>query len=289
MVLLLMIIVNNIVIVVYVYRTTARGRRYMVSNTLSETQKNRIRAVATQALLYVDAFFLTLLWVVVIKIIGDEGFTQENESQFYWLFVCQAVFSPLTGFFNLIIFVRPRYIQFRHDNPSMSRWWALKRGLSGDKPKRETNTAVQNQKSTPASGNRIEGAASNRACWRWNRCFRRDPNDGTNGVETYAQRPAVDTGIADQRESSTDQSSQRNVQQYDSWLISAPRQMRTSVSTPSDVDDALPRLDEEQSQVLKEDNDGNGNSNDTSEEVHHLAVDIGVNEAGSNISDTGPD
>ena len=112
------IAVNNTLIYIHVRRTIYRSRRRsFLPTAASDAQTKRVRAVATQAFLYVTAFVLTSVWIVSIKILESMGFDGQHDDQIYFLLVGASVFSPLSGFFNLLIYLRPRYLRTRGDFP----------------------------------------------------------------------------------------------------------------------------------------------------------------------------
>jgi hypothetical protein len=99
-------------------------RRRMTSRGNSKT-----RAVARQATLYVAAFFTTMIWMLVLRTLESTGVTREEESGIYWILVLTYITFPLQGFWNLLIFIRPKYRRHRRIEPTRSRWWALRQCL----------------------------------------------------------------------------------------------------------------------------------------------------------------
>mmetsp|Transcript_19752 Transcript_19752/g.47721 ORF Transcript_19752/g.47721 Transcript_19752/m.47721 type:complete len:630 (+) Transcript_19752:241-2130(+) len=84
----------------------------LISGTLHPTgQANRVRLVSTQAYLYISTFFLTYTWIFTLQVIESTG-NAEN-FPFFVFFILQAVFMPLAGFWNALVFFRPRYILLR--------------------------------------------------------------------------------------------------------------------------------------------------------------------------------
>lgn len=57
------------------------------------------------------------------------SYDAQYEANLFSIFVLQAIMLPLTGFLNLCIYVRPRYLRCRSDFPLESRWWAVRRAL----------------------------------------------------------------------------------------------------------------------------------------------------------------
>jgi hypothetical protein len=127
------IIINNVIIVVHVCRTVKRsGRR---ASSTSESHDSRIGAVAAQAFLYVAAMLLTYMWSIAIFLMEDARGAEEvaeDIAKLYPLLVLESIFLPMQGFFNLIIYVRPRYLQCRSRHLSESRFWAVRRVLFSD-------------------------------------------------------------------------------------------------------------------------------------------------------------
>jgi hypothetical protein len=131
---LLCIAISNCVIYLHVRRTINRGRlrSSFAVNGVQNSQTKRIRAVATQAFLYVAAFLMTYLWGVVLKIMESGSYDAQDEANLFPILVLQAIMLPLTGFLNLCIYVRPRYLRCRSDFPLESRCWAVRRALYED-------------------------------------------------------------------------------------------------------------------------------------------------------------
>lgn len=98
------------------------------SDVGSSTQVKRIRQVALQGFLYVLAFWLTYIFNAVVRLIEAYD-VAEKDSEVYPILILQAVLSPSTGFFNMLIYFRPRYVRCRQSFPDESRWWAIKHTL----------------------------------------------------------------------------------------------------------------------------------------------------------------
>ena len=134
----LSLIVNNIVIYRHVRQeycastlsvvdeesklSNGRGSRE-TSNTSSslsggpeESQTQRLRQVATQCTLYACVYFLTHSPFLVLRAIENNYNSRSCTTQFYPLIVVQAVMTPLPGFFNALVFFRPRYLHLRKTN-----------------------------------------------------------------------------------------------------------------------------------------------------------------------------
>lgn len=136
-------------------RTTTTSANHQTNNRqrqqeANDSQTRRVRAVAAQCFLYVAAFVLCYTWTIAIRILEGTTFEAKDEASIYFLLVGQAVFGPLTGWLNLIIYLRPRYLRCRKDIAQESKWWAVKRALFGDKIPR-TRTATCSPTATMAA------------------------------------------------------------------------------------------------------------------------------------------
>jgi Serpentine type 7TM GPCR chemoreceptor Srv len=116
----------NGVIFWHVRHQNQRVRRNSLS---SERQDKRINQVAVQASLYVLAFGATFIWTVISKIMESRLFT---EADAFPILVLNSLFLPLTGFFNLCIYLRPRFQKTRADFPTETVLWAVRRALYGE-------------------------------------------------------------------------------------------------------------------------------------------------------------
>jgi len=70
------------------------------------------KRIAWQAVYYVGAFLVAWFWPTVFQIV----IVSANIFP-WWLLFLTALFVPCQGLMNLIVFVRPRYIQYRQKNP----------------------------------------------------------------------------------------------------------------------------------------------------------------------------
>jgi hypothetical protein len=80
----------------------------------------RSRRMARQAYWYLLNFFLTYVGATAWDIVHALG---GNISFGLWCFM--FIFRPWQGFWNAIIYVRPRYMRNREKNPNMSIWQAI--------------------------------------------------------------------------------------------------------------------------------------------------------------------
>lgn len=148
--------VGIVIAMIFIYRTV---RRYEKASDQyhrhSLQQRSRqSRQVAQQALLYVFAYGITWLFPFVslgLKLRASRiMFVQTLLSsplfallQITWttqlianvsytpILFLQAFFVPLQGFFNVLIYLRPRFIHYRQEHPSLS-FWQTRRDMRKD-------------------------------------------------------------------------------------------------------------------------------------------------------------
>jgi hypothetical protein len=124
------IVVINIVIYWHVKRQMDLGSRRSFSG---QQQAKRTRDVAVQAFLYVGAYIGTFVWAWALKFVESMGYYDaRNEAKLFPLMVLSGLLVPSTGFFNLCIYVRPRYLKTRSHFPHESIPWAIRRALYGE-------------------------------------------------------------------------------------------------------------------------------------------------------------
>lgn len=138
---LMAIVGLNVQLFRYVRSILHRGRERSLNTT---TQDRHIQQVAAQAFWFVACFIGTYIWSVLVRTLDSqtEGVDDGVAGRIFPLSVLQALLTPLTGCFNLIIFLRPRYIRLREKNPAMSRCGAIREAYVSqfDDGKRATTT-----------------------------------------------------------------------------------------------------------------------------------------------------
>ncbi len=86
-----------------------------------DTSKNkRSRRMARQAFCYLLNFFLAYVGSTARGIVEIYGGTPS-----FGLWCFMFIFLPWQGFWNAIIYIRPRYMRNREKNPNMSIWQAI--------------------------------------------------------------------------------------------------------------------------------------------------------------------
>ncbi|KAL3930310.1 MAG: hypothetical protein SGBAC_011820 [Bacillariaceae sp.] len=108
---------------------------HMTQNTAS--QRKRLRLVSSQAFLFVASYIVSNGSTVLLRLFESQAATYVEEKEMpykhYVLMVLQACLLPLQGLFNMMVYIRPKYIKNRNDLPRESRIWALRRAVWGAK------------------------------------------------------------------------------------------------------------------------------------------------------------
>ena len=106
---------------------------------ISKIQKDQLRRlylVRSQSVLFVASYFLSNIWngltIAMESRVETEDEEMEQARRYYFVLVLYSFFVPLQGFFNMFVFMRPKYKRYRHDFPNESRLWAFRTTLCGD-------------------------------------------------------------------------------------------------------------------------------------------------------------
>eukprot|EP00934_Nitzschia_sp_Nitz4_P001262 Nitzschia sp. Nitz4//scaffold22_size323478//10633//11970//NITZ4_000490-RA/size323478-processed-gene-0.434-mRNA-1//-1//CDS//3329542884//1262//frame0 len=119
----LSLVVNNLVIVLYVRRMLGSDREY--ADELAERQAKQVREVAIQGYLYVGTFILSYWAAIAVRLFESAGYTYADESDFFIFLVLMAIFQPLQGFFNVLVYNKPNYYRVRQAFPDLTRLEAM--------------------------------------------------------------------------------------------------------------------------------------------------------------------
>lgn len=95
-------------------RDSVKATAATMRHSRKSAQEKNISRVATQASLYVGAFFLTAIFPSIVRMFQAKW---NCTSEFYPLSILTVTFYPLQGFWNFFIYVRPRYLKYRKDHP----------------------------------------------------------------------------------------------------------------------------------------------------------------------------
>jgi len=150
---LLFLILSNLAIYLKVRHTIAQSERF--ASRGSQQQRNvRQRDVGTQATLYVFAYFSCIGWMLAVRILESNGVSRDDEQSIYGILLLTGIFYPAQGFWNFLVFMRPKYMKQRRLNPNVSRWVAMKRAFTaGQLARGVTSAAATQQSRAPRSVN----------------------------------------------------------------------------------------------------------------------------------------
>jgi hypothetical protein len=87
-------------------RSSSAGGQYTLSTT-NTANRQKSKRIANQALLYVGALVLTTVFDTAVRISQKNNYVAP-----FTLMLCEVIFTPLQGFYNLCIYLRPRYLQY---------------------------------------------------------------------------------------------------------------------------------------------------------------------------------
>ena len=137
--------------------TATQGASTLQSN--NHNKEARMRNVAVQSFSYVGAFLLVNAWPTILRILDNEGVG--DESDVFVLLVLQAIFLPSQGFFNCLIYLRPRYSYRRSRFASETRWESLVHVIQ------EANVVSSSSRDGRGSNNRRWGRAESLETAYW--------------------------------------------------------------------------------------------------------------------------
>ena len=90
------------------------GQRQRSITRASSQQAKRLQMLRDQAFLYVVAFFATYSFIFAGQIVENYATNPRHLIQkLYPLLVLESIMTPLAGFFNCLVYLRPRYPHWR--------------------------------------------------------------------------------------------------------------------------------------------------------------------------------
>jgi hypothetical protein len=99
-------------------------------------QLRRLRLVSSQAFLFVANYALVATWGGLMAIAEQKADSKDEELsmlvKIYPIMVLNAIFAPLQGFLNLVVYIRPKYLKWRHEYPRETRLWTVRRAIFGE-------------------------------------------------------------------------------------------------------------------------------------------------------------
>jgi hypothetical protein len=115
---------------------TQRNDRRQAETSVEQDQLRRLQLVRSQAVLFVGSYFICNLWVGLTSFVESISPTDADEYAMaalcYPLLVLYAIFVPLQGITNMLVYMRPKYAKYRAHFPEEPKLWALWITLTGD-------------------------------------------------------------------------------------------------------------------------------------------------------------
>lgn len=102
-------------------------RSYATSALTQRRHLSKSRRVAAQALWYVGAFYLTFTFATINRLIQ-----QIAGKTVFATTVLHTIFEPAQGFLNYLVYVRPRFINYKDKNPGVPWYKVLRRVIFPD-------------------------------------------------------------------------------------------------------------------------------------------------------------
>jgi hypothetical protein len=125
-------------------------RRMQVYNIASsgraQNGNTQSKRLAIQALYYVGAFFAAWIFPTIYQL----AFVTRSTNPFWLVFIC-VISIPVQGFFNLLVFVRPKFLRYQKDNPNEFRVFAFFRCLRSEITGTSEKTGRSNISDTSAT------------------------------------------------------------------------------------------------------------------------------------------
>jgi hypothetical protein len=105
-----------------------RMQVYNIANSgRAQNGNTQSKRLAIQALYYVGAFFAAWIFPTIYQL----AFVTRSTHPF-WLVFISVISIPVQGFFNLLVFVRPKFLRYQKDNPNEFRVFAFFRCLRSE-------------------------------------------------------------------------------------------------------------------------------------------------------------
>ncbi|CAJ1931676.1 unnamed protein product [Cylindrotheca closterium] len=119
----------------------AKKENMQTPDAPKDNQLRRLQLVKSQAFLFVGSYALAAMWGGFMAVGEQQAVTEDEELsllvKMYPIMVLNAVFAPMQGFFNMLVYARPKYLTTRHQFRDQSRWWAMKRAILGGRTSRK--------------------------------------------------------------------------------------------------------------------------------------------------------
>lgn len=95
--------------------SSMRGRKKQRTKQKTKQSVSLASQVARQAAYYILAFYISWLPTTVMR-----TYTATNKPLPYWVVISVVVVAPLQGFFNFLVYIRPRVTKYQKENPDVT-------------------------------------------------------------------------------------------------------------------------------------------------------------------------
>lgn len=145
------------------FRSSTLDESSSRSNT-PHKKDSKIRQVAGQSILYC-AGFLGAYIVTLVHTLATGGVQHYNAPWYPPVRIVQEIMYPLQGFFNFLVYIRPKYLQWKtalqnDTSGDITRWKALKMTLLAE----DLSTYRKSKRSTANSSTAAGGGPQGHAC-----------------------------------------------------------------------------------------------------------------------------
>jgi hypothetical protein len=105
-------------------------------DTDADKQRRRMKLLGSQALLFVMLYIMCNIWAGIMLLQESTAQTQKEKHammvKYFSIAILQAIFYPLQGFCNKLVYVRPKYLTFRYGMPDETRFSVARQAVFGE-------------------------------------------------------------------------------------------------------------------------------------------------------------
>jgi hypothetical protein len=168
------IIMALLIVAFTVVNRYRQGNRFVFAgsrnnnNNIQSPAAKRTQQVIVQCSLYGISFANTLIWTTLVgNVFSWLGKENDVMGKHFWLSAVSLFFFNSQGFFNFIIFIRPRYLRKRKDFPLARPWHAIYMAvwnvtISEFQQTSSTNHNIRISNSGASSNNNNKASTSNK-------------------------------------------------------------------------------------------------------------------------------
>lgn len=138
-----------------------------------DNDRKHSKQVASQAFYYLMAFFFSWLFGTLTRFIQ-----MTSGKTYYPIILLMAIFTPMQGFLNYLVYMRPRWISYRKKHPEWGRCMAFAMLFRGElHSSRDTVTEHSTVGATTKRGKYFSAISQHKSALRRSSISRRSSND----------------------------------------------------------------------------------------------------------------